>query len=50
MKIFNLVIFNVKTKTIDHIQTCIPYAYKEMLKDQHYIIIEYIVIPKGVFK
>ena len=49
MEIFNLVIFNVKTKTMDHIQTCIPYAYKEMLKDQHYIIIEYMVMPKGVF-
>lgn len=41
MKIFNLVIVDVKAKTINRIQTCIPYVYKEMLEDQHYIIIEY---------
>ena len=41
MKIFNLIIINLKTETINRIQTCIPYVYKEMLEDQHCIIIEY---------
>ena len=50
MKIFNLVIVDVKAKTINRIQTCFPYMYKEMLEDQHYIIIEYMVNQKEYSK